>query len=90
MGTEDERRRPERVRRQPSSGDRFHGLDGQRDSRITSTASRTSGCGSSARPHGFFGFCASRPAGERGAAFGVLPPGLGLDPIIGRAAPEVG
>jgi putative acyl-CoA dehydrogenase len=35
-------------------------------------------------------FCASRVAGDRGAAFGTLPPGLDLAAIVGRATPKVG
>jgi putative acyl-CoA dehydrogenase len=35
-------------------------------------------------------FCASRVAGDRGAAFGTLPPGLDLAAIIERATPKVG
>lgn len=35
-------------------------------------------------------FCASRLAGEWGAAFGTLPAGLDLAPIIERATPKVG
>ncbi|MFD0903427.1 acyl-CoA dehydrogenase family protein [Actinomadura sediminis] len=34
-------------------------------------------------------FCASRLAGDRGTAFGTLPPGLDLAPIIDRATPNV-
>ncbi len=33
-------------------------------------------------------FCASRLAGDWGAAFGTLPPGLDLAPIIDRATPK--
>ena len=35
-------------------------------------------------------FCASRVAGDRGAAFGTLPPGLDLPAIVDRATPKVG
>jgi putative acyl-CoA dehydrogenase len=35
-------------------------------------------------------FCASRLAGDRGAAFGTLPPGLDLAAIVTRATPKVG
>ncbi|MBA9004640.1 acyl-CoA dehydrogenase family protein [Thermomonospora cellulosilytica] len=35
-------------------------------------------------------FCASRLAGDWGAAFGTLPPGLDLAPIIDRATPKLG
>jgi putative acyl-CoA dehydrogenase len=35
-------------------------------------------------------FCASRVAGDRGAALGTLPPGLDLAAIVGRATPKVG
>jgi putative acyl-CoA dehydrogenase len=35
-------------------------------------------------------FCASRVAGDRGAAFGTLPPGLDLAAIVDRATPKVG
>jgi putative acyl-CoA dehydrogenase len=35
-------------------------------------------------------FCASRVAGDRGAAFGTLPPGLDLTAIVERATPKVG
>jgi putative acyl-CoA dehydrogenase len=35
-------------------------------------------------------FCASRVAGDRGAAFGTLPPGLDLATIVERATPKVG
>jgi putative acyl-CoA dehydrogenase len=35
-------------------------------------------------------FCASRVAGDRGAAFGTLPPGLDLAAIAERATPKVG
>ena len=35
-------------------------------------------------------FCASRVAGDRGAAFGTLPPGLDLAAIVERATPKVG
>ncbi len=34
-------------------------------------------------------FCASRLAGDRGAAFGTLPPGLALGPVVERATPKV-
>jgi putative acyl-CoA dehydrogenase len=34
-------------------------------------------------------FCASRVAGDRGAAFGTLPPGLDLAAIVDRATPKV-
>jgi putative acyl-CoA dehydrogenase len=33
-------------------------------------------------------FCASRAAGDRGAAFGTLPPGLDLATIVERATPK--
>ena len=35
-------------------------------------------------------FCASRVAGDRGATFGTLPPGLDLPAIVDRATPKVG
>jgi putative acyl-CoA dehydrogenase len=35
-------------------------------------------------------FCASRVAGDRGAAFGTLPPGLDLAAIVERATPKTG
>jgi putative acyl-CoA dehydrogenase len=35
-------------------------------------------------------FCASRLEGERGGAFGALPPGLDLHAIVERAAPALG
>jgi putative acyl-CoA dehydrogenase len=35
-------------------------------------------------------FCASRVAGDRGAAFGTLPPGLDLAAVVERATPKVG
>ncbi|HET9291860.1 MAG TPA: isovaleryl-CoA dehydrogenase [Actinomycetes bacterium] len=35
-------------------------------------------------------FCASRVAGDRGAAFGTLPSGLDLPAIVDRATPKVG
>ncbi|MFB4295809.1 acyl-CoA dehydrogenase family protein [Actinomadura sp. NTSP31] len=35
-------------------------------------------------------FCATRLAGDWGAAFGTLPPGLDLAPIIDRATPKLG
>ena len=35
-------------------------------------------------------FCASRVAGDRGAAFGTLPPGLDLATIVERATPKIG
>jgi putative acyl-CoA dehydrogenase len=35
-------------------------------------------------------FCASRLAGDRGAAFGTLPPGLDLAAIVTRATPKIG
>ncbi|MDL4774764.1 MULTISPECIES: acyl-CoA dehydrogenase family protein [Thermomonosporaceae] len=35
-------------------------------------------------------FCATRLGGDWGAAFGTLPPGLDLAPIIDRATPKVG
>ena len=35
-------------------------------------------------------FCASRVAGDHGAAFGTLPPGLDLAVIVDRATPKVG
>jgi putative acyl-CoA dehydrogenase len=35
-------------------------------------------------------FCASRVAGDRGAAFGTLPAGLDLPAIVDRATPKVG
>jgi len=35
-------------------------------------------------------FCASRVAGDRGAAFGTLPPGLDLAAIVERATPKAG
>jgi putative acyl-CoA dehydrogenase len=35
-------------------------------------------------------FCASRVAGDRGAAFGTLPTGLDLAAIVERATPKVG
>jgi len=35
-------------------------------------------------------FCASRVAGDRGATFGTLPPGLDLAAIVERATPKVG
>jgi putative acyl-CoA dehydrogenase len=35
-------------------------------------------------------FCASRVAGDRGAAFGTLPPGLDLPAIVERATPKTG
>jgi putative acyl-CoA dehydrogenase len=35
-------------------------------------------------------FCASRLAGDRGAAFGTLPSGLALDAIVERATPKLG
>jgi putative acyl-CoA dehydrogenase len=35
-------------------------------------------------------FCATRVAGDRGAAFGTLPPGLDLAAIVERATPKVG
>jgi len=35
-------------------------------------------------------FCASRLGGDWGAAFGTLPPGLDLAPIIERATPKLG
>ncbi|WP_307801749.1 hypothetical protein [Actinomadura violacea] len=35
-------------------------------------------------------FCASRLAGDWGAAFGTLPAGLDLAPIIDRATPKLG
>jgi putative acyl-CoA dehydrogenase len=34
-------------------------------------------------------FCASRVGGDRGAAFGTLPPGLDLTAIVERATPKV-
>jgi putative acyl-CoA dehydrogenase len=34
-------------------------------------------------------FCASRVAGDRGSAFGTLPPGLDLAAIVERATPKV-
>ncbi|MDL4821057.1 hypothetical protein [Actinomadura opuntiae] len=35
-------------------------------------------------------FCATRLAGDWGTAFGTLPPGLDLSPIIDRATPKLG
>ncbi|HET9292374.1 MAG TPA: DNA alkylation response protein, partial [Actinomycetes bacterium] len=35
-------------------------------------------------------FCASRLAGDHGAALGTLPPGLDLAAIVERATPKVG
>jgi putative acyl-CoA dehydrogenase len=35
-------------------------------------------------------FCASRVAGDRGAAFGTLPPGLDLAAVVERATPKAG
>jgi putative acyl-CoA dehydrogenase len=35
-------------------------------------------------------FCASRLAGDHGAAFGTLPPGLDLAAVVERATPKVG
>ena len=35
-------------------------------------------------------FCASRVAGDHGAAFGTLPPGLDLATIVERATPKTG
>ena len=35
-------------------------------------------------------FCASRLAGDWGAAFGTLPAGLDLDAVLERATPKVG
>ncbi len=35
-------------------------------------------------------FCATRLSGDWGAAFGTLPPGLDLGPIIDRATPKLG
>jgi putative acyl-CoA dehydrogenase len=35
-------------------------------------------------------FCASRVAGDRGAAFGTLPPGLDPAAIVARATPKIG
>jgi putative acyl-CoA dehydrogenase len=35
-------------------------------------------------------FCASRVDGDRGAAFGTLPPGLDLTAIVERATPKTG
>ncbi|WP_243714303.1 hypothetical protein [Actinomadura bangladeshensis] len=35
-------------------------------------------------------FCATRLAGDWGAAYGTLPPGLDLAPIIDRATPKLG
>ena len=35
-------------------------------------------------------FCASRVAGDRGAAFGTLPRGLDLAAIVERATPKAG
>ncbi|GGT65298.1 acyl-CoA dehydrogenase family protein [Actinomadura citrea] len=35
-------------------------------------------------------FCATRLAGDWGGAFGTLPPGLDIAPIIDRATPKVG
>ena len=35
-------------------------------------------------------FCASRLDGDRGLAFGTLPPGLDLAAIIERATPKLG
>jgi putative acyl-CoA dehydrogenase len=35
-------------------------------------------------------FCASRVAGDHGAAFGTLPPGLDLAAIVDRSTPKVG
>jgi putative acyl-CoA dehydrogenase len=35
-------------------------------------------------------FCASRVAGDRGAALGTLPPGLDLAAIVERATPKAG
>ncbi|WP_243708683.1 hypothetical protein [Actinomadura sp. GC306] len=35
-------------------------------------------------------FCASRLTGDWGSAFGTLPPGLDLAPIIDRATPKLG
>jgi len=35
-------------------------------------------------------FCASRVAGDHGAAYGTLPPGLDLPTIVDRATPKVG
>ncbi|MES9539995.1 acyl-CoA dehydrogenase family protein [Actinomadura sp. NPDC000600] len=35
-------------------------------------------------------FCATRLAGDWGGAFGTLPPGLDVTPIIDRATPKVG
>ncbi|WP_030166273.1 acyl-CoA dehydrogenase family protein [Spirillospora albida] len=35
-------------------------------------------------------FCATRLAGDWGTAFGTLPSGLDLDPIIERATPKIG
>jgi putative acyl-CoA dehydrogenase len=35
-------------------------------------------------------FCASRVAGDRGAAFGTLPPGLDVAAIVERATPKAG
>ncbi|MFD0688597.1 hypothetical protein [Actinomadura fibrosa] len=34
-------------------------------------------------------FCASRLAGDWGTAFGTLPPGLDLAPILNRATPKI-
>jgi putative acyl-CoA dehydrogenase len=35
-------------------------------------------------------FCASRVAGDRGAALGTLPAGLDLPTIVERATPKTG
>ncbi|GAA2127302.1 hypothetical protein [Actinomadura napierensis] len=35
-------------------------------------------------------FCATRLAGDWGSAFGTLPPGLDLVPIIARTTPKLG
>ena len=35
-------------------------------------------------------FCASRLAGDRGLAFGTLPPGTDCERIIARSQPRVG
>ncbi len=35
------------------------------------------------------GFCASRIAGERGAAFGAVPAGIDMRGIVERAAPAL-
>ncbi|WP_067484320.1 hypothetical protein [Actinomadura hibisca] len=35
-------------------------------------------------------FCATRLAGDWGHAYGTLPPGLDLSPIIDRATPKLG